>query len=98
MSRELQPGKRVEGYSQASEPGDFWWTGNPPMRLTFKCPCGCGANLGVAVAADPADRGGNHPIWQWNGDLEKPTVTPSIQYLDGCRWHGFLTDGVFKQT
>jgi hypothetical protein len=21
---------------------------------------------------------GAHPVWEWNGDLEKPTVTPSI--------------------
>jgi hypothetical protein len=81
-------------------PGAFkWWRreeGGPPTRLTFLCPCGCGTPAGVAVAKDMNDRGGNHPVWQWDGNIEKPTITPSIQIIGGCGWHGYLTAGVFR--
>jgi hypothetical protein len=56
--------------------------------LNFVCPCGCESILGVSLAGPNA--------WQWNEDRNKPTVTPSIRRLDGCKWHGYLTDGVFK--
>ncbi len=96
-------GKRVEGFSGTKEkytdapvPGAFWWLGDPPRRLHFVCPCGCGDIGGIAVAKDLADRDGNHPIWTWNGDEDKPTTTPSILFTAGCKWHGYLTDGVFR--
>jgi len=44
---------------------------------------------------------GSKPHWSWNGDREKPTLTPSILvykhegFDDG--WHGFLTDGELKE-
>jgi hypothetical protein len=58
--------------------------------LHFTCPCGCGA-----CGATPVYAGSNG--WCWNGDLEKPTLTPSIKMLSPCGWHGYLTDGVFKR-
>lgn len=88
--------KHVKGFDEAKNPGEFWWSGDPVGRLTFVCPCGCGSIGSVAVAPNPLDRGGNHPVWQWNGDLDKPTITPSIQFLSGCKWHGYLTEGVFR--
>lgn len=38
----------------------------------------------------------NKPAWNWNGDLEKPTLSPSILSQGYCRCHSFLTDGVFN--
>jgi hypothetical protein len=43
-------------------------------------------------------------IWQWNGDVNKPTITPSINCIKekdgkptgGCGWHGFITNGIIK--
>lgn len=35
-------------------------------------------------------------IWSWNGDVERPTVTPSFlceDYPPGCRVHLYLTNG-----
>lgn len=58
--------------------------------LWFTCPCGCGAVTAVTVNS----RYGK--AWAWNGSEDKPTTTPSILRLDGCRWHGYLTDGVFR--
>jgi hypothetical protein len=34
-----------------------------------------------------------HPVWHWNGNSEKPTLTPSIGCDALCGWHGALTDG-----
>lgn len=74
---------------------DPW--GSPPAsaqwdeehkHLLFMCPCGCGAFVRLPV---------NHSNgWNWNGNLEKPTLTPSILQVN-CKWHGFLTDGVFVE-
>lgn len=41
----------------------------------------------------------DHPIsWNWNGDKESPTLTPSILHWGNGRdkpatWHGYLTNG-----
>lgn len=41
--------------------------------------------------------------WQWNGDLDRPTLTPSVRVFirqkhgaDEELWHGFITDGVMR--
>ena len=89
---------RVACYEELREPGDGFWTGSEqpnvsPGRLMFLCPCGCGSIAGIRVAGEYR--------WEWNGDLDKPTATPSIRIAGGrgggaeC-WHGYLTDGVFK--
>ena len=59
--------------------------------LHFWCPCGCGALLGVSFVPP---RG-----WTWNGDLQRPTVQPSILHSSpgGCGWHGYLTAGEFVE-
>jgi hypothetical protein len=92
------PFNRVASYEEMLKPGDSMWSGseNPdefPGRLMFICPCGCGSVAGIKVA-------GEHK-WEWNGDFDKPTCTPSIlinAHRDppGCGWHGYLTDGVFR--
>lgn len=58
--------------------------------LRFACPCGCGT-IG-ALPLKHWDENG----WTWDGDVLAPTCTPSIQMLSPCRWHGYLTKGVFK--
>lgn len=88
---------RVAGYSEAKNAGDFYWSGNEkaeiesgkPGRLMFICPCGCGITAGITVKP-VAPQG-----WDWNGDMDKPTTSPSILINQG-HWHGYLTDGVFK--
>ena len=40
---------------------------------------------------------GNHPVWEWNGNKELPTLSPSILVHghkgEPARWHGYLTNG-----
>jgi hypothetical protein len=57
--------------------------------LTFDCPR-CGPEHRVNVPLKPKHSGG----WDREGDtLETVTLRPSIQVVDGCRWHGFVTNG-----
>lgn len=66
--------------------------------LAFVCP-GCIKMVGgsglhmLAVNTDIKS-----PSWNWNGNLEKPTLTPSILTGKGSKniCHSYLTDGVFK--
>lgn len=64
-----------------------------PAGLLFACP-GC-AQV-VSIAFIPID---GKAFWQWNGNRELPTATPSILHnrqKGGCGWHGYLVDGFFK--
>lgn len=45
--------------------------------------------------------GAGHPVWQWDGNREAPTLSPSIGVLDGkggFRWHGWLRGGKLVNT
>lgn len=76
-------------------PGSFFVGDEAPngnRRFWYQCPCGCGAvgALLVGVNRKPADS----PSWNWNGSLDKPTLTPSVHHRG--HWHGWLTDGVWR--
>ena len=59
--------------------------------LCYVCPCACGDWRCLPVTTGvKAER-----AWLWDGDRETPTLTPSIRHLDRCRFHGFLTAGVW---
>ena len=39
--------------------------------------------------------GGDFTCWQWDGNEDKPTLSPSImENADGSGWHGFIRQGV----
>lgn len=46
---------------------------NTAGQYLFYCP-GCGSHHGIWTA----NEGYKHPIWAFNGDVDKPTVSPSI--------------------
>lgn len=59
----------------------------------FYCP-GCKCDHGVWVKKE----GYNGPVWSFNGDMERPTVSPSLKItipvpgkMEIC--HSFITDG-----
>jgi hypothetical protein len=60
--------------------------------LSFVCPCGCAMVHQVAIYAEGQPAHG----WKWNGNHERPTLSPSIAITTGCHWHGHLVDGAFK--
>lgn len=82
-----------------TEPGTFavrsanWLDGTTGPHLVFGCPRGRGA-CGVPLQPSPPNAQGCS--WQWNGDIAKPTCTPSIDCREengGCGFHGFMTNG-----
>jgi hypothetical protein len=79
------------------------------VGIIFDCPCGKhGEDRSEAREYDfrvfvhlkqPLDGGPPivsepRPTWDREGDtFESLTLRPSIQRVDGCRWHGFVTNG-----
>lgn len=92
---------------QGIESADIWGDDRPgafgfnPDALTgscslvYRCPCGCGDLRTIPIVYGPCPGTGHGP-WGWNGDTTKPTTTPSIRHVDNCRFHGFLTAGVWQ--
>jgi hypothetical protein len=40
---------------------------------------------------DPQGQNGGIAQWDWNGDRNSPTFTPSVNC--GSCWHGYIRDG-----
>lgn len=68
--------------------------------IIIKCPCGCPAE--IAMPFKRWNETDERPVWQWDGNRERPTATPSLliyQLAEGTgervgeHWHGFLTAG-----
>lgn len=78
------PGHGVGGYP--------WAFGH----IIFVCPNGrrCGGLIGPV----PHEKDADHQCytWGWDGNLEKPTLTPSFNCVGGCGWHGHITAGVMR--
>ncbi len=57
----------------------------------FYC-AGCQELHGVHVVGMP---GVNAPVWDWNGDADKPTLSPSVLVRQGSlrHCHSFIRDG-----
>ena len=81
-------------FNSPLEPGSADWKTNFEGKinsLVFVCPCGCRDIVFLPVQQ------GRGNSWEWDGNMEKPTLNPSILRTTGCRWHGYLTGGVFKE-
>ena len=65
-------------------------------HILFVCPNRkrCAVLLGPRQVPRPAEDKLN--IWAWDGNLDRPTITPSIDCSKGCGWHGFITEGVIR--
>lgn len=68
------------------------------QALMFWCP-GCENEHGQGgMHMLPVNTTDKSPSWGFNGDMERPTLTPSIltRYGRGQVCHSFLVDGVFQ--
>jgi Family of unknown function (DUF6527) len=68
------------------------------VGITFDCPCGNHdeAHRCYVPFANPIGPGPhvNAKGWQRTGDtFETLTLSPSIQRIGDCRWHGFIRNG-----
>ncbi len=89
---EASPGHSVQGYPGANG------------HIIFVCP----NNKRCSVLIGPTFVDRPNPdalcVWGWDGNRDRPTLTPSINCLaekdgkptGGCGWHGFITAGVIK--
>ena len=57
-----------------------------PVGMLSKCP-GCGHESSMDFKPRPS------PSWEWDGNLEKPTLSPSVNCVGCCQWHGYLVRG-----
>lgn len=69
------------------------------QALMFVCP-GCVAGGpegydGVHMLAVNVSEDIGKPSWNWNGNLESPTLSPSILSDGYSKCHSYLTEGVF---
>ena len=64
--------------------------------LEFTCPRTgkyCGS---ILVGHQVKPNMGSTPTWKWDGNLERPTLEPSINCVSGCGWHGHLQQGEWR--
>ncbi len=53
----------------------------------LKCPCGCGAKIYLNCQEDV------HPRWEMTVKKKRPSLSPSIWRLKGCKSHFWLNSG-----
>ena len=86
---------RVDKCDMLEHPGNFVLTAQHGQYtgIIFLCPCGCKEQWSLKFKNTvPAD----NRMWEWNGCQDKPTLSPSISKIIGCKWRGNLVDGVFR--
>lgn len=80
-----------------------------PCRFTFRCvghnrtKCSpkypdvqCGKLLiagATNIPRDPMGLNGGRPQWDWDGNRQAPTFSPSINCEAHCGWHGYIRAG-----
>lgn len=78
-----------ERVGEREAPGAFCWvTDDEGRRIIYACPRGQWCAVPIHPNALPSGAS-----WRWDGNEETPTLTPSINCVGGCRWHGFITAG-----
>jgi hypothetical protein len=67
------------------------------VRGTIRCwcPCGCGNFMVLPIRRAGVPHAEGRAEWEWDGNADKPTLQPSIRDMAMCRFHGFLTGGVW---
>ena len=85
-----QPMQRGEFGLRTHQGGGFAPEGI--SAIAFYCPNGtnriCQIPLTLGAPVDGPDR-----RWHWDGNMQAPTITPSIGCDNRCGWHGHITAG-----
>ena len=108
-SRESCQARRVEpDYENLKQPGDFYYgfKDGKPVQITIWQP-GLSWWVGT-ITINIGESKEPGPIWTFNGNLDKPTLAPSIKTTttvptDGVNnsqeielWHGHMENGFLK--
>ena len=98
--REIEPGRfrMFPMETPPPPPGAFSFDDKMPLYrlLHFVCPCGCGEVSAIHVSLADEGTPSNIHVWSLDGNMEAPTLTPSIFRSRACGWHGFLTAGIWR--
>lgn len=93
-------GKLVMHIIEETEPGVFAYRHDAKtdeaVGMMFRCPCGCGSMGSIDFRLNRK----GHPMWDWDGNISKPTISPSIHRLEddgSSHWHGFLKEGIWSE-
>lgn len=70
---------------------------DPIIHVLYVCPCGCGmvGGLNFIRLGTPIPSTHKGPTWVWDGNEEKPTISPSVLHIG--HWHGWLKNGMWTQ-
>lgn len=89
--------RRVADIDESKQPGDFEIY--PPNEfnkgsIEFICPNGRLCGVGIRNGEFKGEAG-TLKRWGFDGNAEKPTLTPSINcgQPSGCGWHGHIQNG-----
>lgn len=84
-----------------AKPGTFCWRNRGATEysvahryLMYVCPRDKGY-CGVPIRPGQLPNGAG---WIHDGNDDKPTLTPSVNCVGGCGWHGFITNGEMTGT
>jgi hypothetical protein len=87
MNTESTDCRKVAGFDQMEKPGDFYFDPRDDHEgIVIILPGQTFVHLAVNRGAPAGAR-----VWGWDGNEEKPTITPSIHALE--HWHGYMTQG-----
>lgn len=81
--------------TEGAQPGafEFYKSGDREYAgMIYCCPCGCGKTGALAFRPHPS------PSWEWDGNMEAPTLSPSVHDISGGKthWHGYLRNGIWE--
>lgn len=74
--------EKVPGAFEYYKSGDRY-----PAGMIYACPCGCGRTGALAF------RPHESPSWEWDGNMDAPTLSPSVHHVG--HWHGWLRGGIW---
>lgn len=80
----------LDDLDKNGEVGD-WCFVNDDSYLVVRLHAGEDGVAAIAVKPDPDIP--NKPVWQWDGNHEQPTLSPSILHHSKPEWHGYLRAG-----
>lgn len=80
--------------------GEFCFDGDQgggrPKWMRFGCARAAGMECQIALR--PGQKNGVGASWEWDGNREAPTISPSIncEGVRHCGWHGWIRNGVME--
>lgn len=80
----------LDEFDKKGQVGDWCFT-TDERYLVVKLHEGNDGVAAIRIKEDPEIPNG--AVWQWDGNREAPTLTPSILHHSNPEWHGYLREG-----